>query len=80
MWGENNMNIFESRMTGNVYNKADAETWRIVPKFSEAKKTSYLDVNDLVLIDEKVLIDEEGKDPQNIDINGLFDTINKEVM
>lgn len=74
------MNIFESKMTGNVYNKTDAETWRIIPRFSEAKKTSYLDVNGLVLIDPKILTDEEVKEPQNIDINELFDSINKEII
>lgn len=74
------MNIFETKMTGNVYNKADAETWRIIPKFSETKKTSYLDVNALVLIDPKILTDEDGKESKNIDINELFDSINKEII
>lgn len=73
------MGIFESKMTGNVYNKMDAETWCIIPRFSETKRAVYLDVNDLVLIDPKILTDEKDE-LQDTDINELFNNINNTLL
>ena len=68
------MRLFESRVTGNVYNKIDAENWRVVPKFSRENYTSYIDVNNLVFIDDKILASKGSQ--SEVDVSKLFDEIN----
>lgn len=48
------MKIKETKMEKNVYSKADAEKWMILPDLSEIKRTSYIDVNDLVLFPKEL--------------------------
>ena len=48
------MKIKETKMEKNVYSKVDAENWMILPDLSEIKRTSYIDVNDLVLLPKEL--------------------------
>lgn len=48
------MKIKETKMEKNVYSKVDAENWMILPELSEIKRTSYIDVNDLVLLPKEL--------------------------
>lgn len=61
------MKLSDLRMTGNVYNRGDADTWMTIPHFSEIPQTSYLDVSRSVLFDTK-LIEDDGtaEDPSNL--------------
>lgn len=45
--------ILEEKMRGNVYNKIDKENWFLRPK--DVKRTSLLDVNELVLYDPELI-------------------------
>ena len=48
------MKIKETKMEKNVYSKVNAENWMILPELSEIKRTSYIDVNDLVLLPKEL--------------------------
>lgn len=49
------MKIDNKRMEKNLYNRVDAKKWMTVPRLSEIPRTSFFDVNNLVLFDEKLL-------------------------
>lgn len=63
----NNKNIAELKMVGNVYNKNDAATWMITPTVT---RSSFLDVNNLVLYEEEPPT--ETEDTPLIDIRQSF--------
>lgn len=66
------MNIPESQMSGNVYNKTDADTWMTAPKLSQTKRTSFIDAQNLVLYDEKFLDGLEEEECKPVDIDNLY--------
>ena len=69
------MKLNDLRMTGNVYNKIDADTWMTAPRLADTPVTSYLDINDLVLFDPKLTaVDEE--DDQAVDLLDFFESLN----
>lgn len=65
------MKIKETKMEKNVYSKADAKNWMILPELSEIKRTSYIDVNDLVLL-PKELFDIADDSEERKEVPSLF--------
>lgn len=63
-----NMGEGISRTAGNVYEKADKDTWMIFPK--EKKYTSFLDVMDLTILSE-----EEDSNFEGLDIHQVIEEI-----
>ena len=63
--------LSQLRMTGNVYNRGDADKWIVLPHFSESKCTSYYDGDQVVLLHKKLVEDLEAENEQ-IDLVGFF--------
>lgn len=66
------MRIKETRMEGTLYNRVDAKNWMTIPKLSEIPKTSFLDVNKLVLFDRGLLEDSKGNIEKS-DLSRMFE-------
>ena len=66
------MKLLNSQMSGNAYNKADADTWMTAPKFAQTRKSSFLDVNSLTLYNEGFLKDTETNKDKPINIDELY--------
>lgn len=54
-----------SRTAGNVYEKADKDTWKVFPK--KKKFTSFVDVMELIISDEDEGIDFENLEDVNVE-------------
>ena len=68
------MKLDDLRMTGNVYNKVDADTWMTVPRLADTPVTSFLDVNKLVMFDPALTeIDEDDYTPNLLEFFRRFD-------
>lgn len=63
-----NMRESISRTAGNIYEKADKDTWMIFPK--EKKFTSFLDIMDLTISSK-----EEPSDFDGLDIHKVIEEI-----
>lgn len=70
----NGMKLNDLRMTGNVYNRVDADTWMTVPRLADTPVTSFLDVNKLVLFDPALTeMDEENYTADLLEFFRRFD-------
>lgn len=67
------MKIKETRMEGNLYSKIDAENWMTIPRLAEIPKTSFLDVNKLVVFDKDLLANAKKKIEKS-DLEAIFET------
>lgn len=72
------MKLSDLRMTGNIYNRGDADTWMTIPHFSEIPQTSYLDVGRSVLFDAKLVEDDGDMDDQS-DLTEFFESFYESV-
>lgn len=68
------MEINNTRMAKNLYNKVDAEKWMTIPKLSEISRTSFYDVDNLVLFDKELLDSAETEDTE-IDLAEMFEEL-----
>ncbi len=69
--------LSQLRMTGNVYNRGDADNWMTIPHFSEVRRTSYYDGDNVVLFDKK-LVEDLDAEKQQIDLVSFFKQFNNE--
>lgn len=68
------MKINNRRMEKILYNRVDAKKWMTVLRLSEIPRTSFFDVNNLVLFDKKLLGNVDVT-KEEIDFSKMFEEL-----